>query len=140
MSQGRRKAIPDRVKDEVNKRQGGVCYCGCGTPIGKGFVYDHNPALELRILNDAETDTIPPANDPKYIDAVCSDYNKRKTYGNKATTAGSDAGRISKVRRILKGGKTRRGPAMKSKGFDKTLRKRFDGTVERKNGKDEERD
>lgn len=131
MSEGRRKPIPRKVKLAVLARQDGFCICGCGQYADGTFIYDHNPALELRLMNDDGTDTIPPANDPNYIDAVCPDYNKRKTYGTKSTTAGSDANRIAKVKRILKGGKKRRGPPMRSQGFRKDVRRKMDGTVEK---------
>lgn len=101
----RRKSIPLSVKRAIDARQGGLCNCGCGTPIGKGFIYDHWPSLELRPWNEDKTDTVPPANDPNYIQALCSESNKRKTFGSKATTAGSDIQRIAKIKRILKGPK-----------------------------------
>lgn len=117
LSISRRKSIPTRVKREVDRRQNGLCNCGCGQAIVSIKVtYDHWPSLELRPWNDEETDTVPPANDPAYIQALCEQSNKLKTFGSKATTAGSDIHRIAKIKRILKGPKPTKHP-VKSRGF-----------------------
>lgn len=50
---------------------------------------------------------------------------------HKAKTA-RDVKANAKVKRIAKGGRKRRGPALKSKGFDKTLRRTMAGKVEKR--------
>lgn len=66
--------------------------------------YDHNPALELRPINELTGDTIPPANDPAYIDMLLIDEHKVKTFGRggerRITTADGDIGKIAKVKRV----------------------------------------
>lgn len=56
--------------------------------------------------------------------------HQKKTSGSKATSAGSDIHMIAKAKRIASGGKKRRGPKLRSKGFDKNLTRHFDGTTE----------
>jgi 5-methylcytosine-specific restriction endonuclease McrA len=55
--------------------------------------------------------------------------HRKKTSGTKATSAGSDIHTIAKVKRLANGGKKRRGPKMKSRGFDKTMSRKMDGSV-----------
>ncbi len=52
-----------------------------------------------------------------YSHAAC---HKRITNGTKATSAGSSKHRIAKVKRIQAGGKKRKGPPIKSRGFGKS--------------------
>jgi hypothetical protein len=65
--------------------------------------FDHDPALGLRVF-DATTKTYTPdANDPKFITVRArGDDHKPKTFGNGATTAGSDIHRIAKIKRLEK--------------------------------------
>jgi hypothetical protein len=103
----RRKAIPDRVKLLATLRE-------MGLKIDE-IHYDHNPALELRGWDEERRDTIPPANDAEHIDLMmirdikrCNECGRsigshhEKTFGTKATTAGSDIHRIAKMRRLTK--------------------------------------
>jgi hypothetical protein len=103
----RRKAIPDRIKLLATLRE-------MGLKIDEVH-YDHNPALELRGWDEERRDTIPPANDAEHIDLLmvrevkrCKDCGRsirshhEKTFGTKATTAGSDIHRIAKMRRLTK--------------------------------------
>jgi hypothetical protein len=46
-----------------------------------------------------------------------AECHREKTFGSKATTAGSDIHKIAKVKRIAKGGKKRRGRKLKSRPF-----------------------
>jgi len=55
----------------------------------------------LRPLNEDGTDTVPPQHDPCYIEPLAKADHKAKTFGSGATTAGSDIGRIAKVKRIV---------------------------------------
>lgn len=94
MSEGRRKAIPAMVKLEVALRALGLSI--------KRVRFDHEPALELRPLNAEGTDTVPPANDPLFIQILTVEDHAEKTFGTKATTAGSDINKIAKHRRITR--------------------------------------
>ena len=63
---------------------------------------------------------------------LCKSCADRKTNGTKATTYGSDKHAIAKVKRLaLKQAKKWRKPArpMRSRGFEKTLRKKMNGEV-----------
>lgn len=92
----KRKAIPDRVKLIAALRRMGLTI--------DDVQFDHNPALELRLINPHTGDTIPPANDPDHIDMLLIEEHKAKTFGpggeKRITTAGSDIGNISKMRRV----------------------------------------
>lgn len=63
--------------------------------------WDHTWALGLRERTQ-DGGYIPAANDPRYIRPKVKDGHAVKTRGNGATTAGSDVGRIAKVRRIIR--------------------------------------
>lgn len=82
------------------KRQGALCKCGCGAKVGPSHPthYDHEPALRLRKINRAGTDYIPPQHSSKHIDARCPASHAVKTHGSGATTAGTDIGKIKKMR------------------------------------------
>lgn len=94
----RRKAIPLGVKLQAALRRFGLKL--------EDVEFDHNPALALRDWNPVTNDTIPPANDPDFIDMLLVDEHRSKTFGpggeKRITTAGSDINRISKVARLSK--------------------------------------
>ena len=69
------------------------------------------------------------AHDYRNIRPLHRACHRKKTFGTKATTAGSDIHMIAKAKRIAAGGKKRRGPKMKSAGFRKDIRRKMDGTV-----------
>lgn len=76
-------------------------------------------------------------NDQKPDCLLCIHCADRKTNGTKATSYGSDKHGIAKVKRILRKAAGTWRPHRKkiqSKGFDKSLRRKFDGTVEARNG------
>ena len=60
---------------------------------------DHRPALARRERTE-DGGYIPDANDPRYLEWVDPDEHKRRTFGNGATTRGSDIGEIAKTRRL----------------------------------------
>ncbi|MHC2250965.1 hypothetical protein ACVILK_000657 [Bradyrhizobium embrapense] len=97
----KRPAMPCRVKLEVLIRQGGRC---AQTKEKLGSVentqFDHRPALWEREFDTATDDTIPPANDPAFIDACTIAGHKTRTHGNGATTVGSDSHRRAKIKRM----------------------------------------
>lgn len=94
----RRKAIPDRVKLIAALKRMGLTI--------KQVQFDHNPALALRPINPVTGDTIPPANDPDYIELLLITEHEEKTFGRggekRITTAGSDIGNIAKMKRVAK--------------------------------------
>ena len=103
---GYRPAIPTKVKLDVVIRQDGRCK-SCGERLGvlKDSQFDHVPAIQLRSW-DAETkDTIPPANDPEYIQGKHVACHLAKTTGRrgesrKGDKMNGDTPRISKLRRM----------------------------------------
>ncbi|WP_066470287.1 hypothetical protein [Bosea sp. WAO] len=63
--------------------------------------WDHEPALGLRAI-DAETGEMTPApNDPRFIRPMLPDDHAVKTRGAGATTAGSDVGKMKKLRKLV---------------------------------------
>lgn len=66
--------------------------------------FDHRPALWERKFDTETGDTIPPANDPAFIDVVSIKGHDIRTHGpggeRRITTAGSDSGRRSKGERL----------------------------------------
>lgn len=65
----------------------------------------------------------------RLVHKECAD---RKTNGTKATSAGSDTQLMAKHRRLTGKNKPKPKRKVQSRGFDKTLTKRLDGTVVRR--------
>lgn len=120
----RRKAVTRSMRDKISKRQDGLCACGCGEPLVKGWVADHQPPLDLRPWNEETADTIPPASDLAHIFGLAKECNRKKTYGAraKATYLNSDRHAIDKNRRLR--GETK-GPKFKRTWPKQTMRKAF---------------
>jgi hypothetical protein len=99
-----RRHIPVAIRRSVVERQGGRCKCGCRLAMSEkprsGCHFDHEPALRLRMVNILGTDYIPPQHDPAYIDARCQPSHVVKTNGSGATVAGSDTGKMNKLRKL----------------------------------------
>ena len=100
----KRQAMPAAVKLQVVINQ--ECCCkATGEKLGliSEVEFDHRPALWEREFDpearDGQGDTIPPANDPSYIDAIKKDAHGKRT--------SRDSGRRSKEDRIT--GKTKGG-------------------------------
>lgn len=70
--------------------------------LGIELDWDHNPALALREIDPVTGDTIPSANDPRYIRPMLREDHRMKTFGSKATTAGSDIHAIARVKRLAR--------------------------------------
>jgi len=101
----KRPSMPARVKLDVVIRQEGKCKQTnerLGTLDNTRF--DHRPALWERHFDDMAQDTIPPANDPSYIDAVTIAGHDIRTHGpggeKRITTLGSDSHRRAKEGRV----------------------------------------
>lgn len=67
---------------------------------------DHDPALVLRGYDEKTGDTVPPANDPKFLIWRTREDHKKKTFGiggeRRVTTAGGDIHRAAQLRRLTK--------------------------------------
>lgn len=70
--------------------------------INGGIQWDHDPPLALRFIDPETGQMIPAANDPRHIAPKRTSEHKTKTFGTRATTAGSDIHAIAKVRRLVK--------------------------------------
>jgi hypothetical protein len=129
-----RVAIPTREEVTVEKRrpfrkadiaaryaeQGGRCAL-CPASIEGGFIADHRAPRALGGLTVL-----------KNLDLICEPCNARKTNGKRG-----DIAIIAKCERVriksdpqLRKARIKR--PLKSRGFSTTLRRRFDGTVERR--------
>jgi hypothetical protein len=107
----KRPAIPVLVRLDVVIRQEGKCK-QTGDKLGtlKNTQFDHRPGLWERKFDTVAKDTIPPANDPAFIEACTIAGHKVRTHGNGATTVGSDSHRRAKIKRFTepKGEKPKR--------------------------------
>jgi hypothetical protein len=61
--------------------------------------YDHDPALAMRPIDPVSGDTIPPANDPRYIVPRTRADHRAKTFGSHVPLSG-DVSKIRKLQRI----------------------------------------
>jgi 5-methylcytosine-specific restriction endonuclease McrA len=113
-----RKAMSDARKRRIWEREGGKCWmCGQVTAMtGPEVRYDHRIPIELSGSED-DSNVFPLHREP-------CDRIKTK----------ADAAKIAKMRRLRKkrDPDTRKPSVMKSRGFDKTVKRRLNGTVERK--------
>lgn len=98
----KRPAIPTLVKLDVVIRQEGRCK-QTSEKLGtlKNTQFDHRPATWERKFDTVANDTIPPSNDPAFIEACTIAGHKVRTHGNGATTAGSDSHRRAKDRAVI---------------------------------------
>lgn len=68
--------------------------------LGVEIDWDHTIPIAMREIDQETGDTIPPANDPRYIRPMLREQHREKTFGTKATTAGSDIHAIARVKRL----------------------------------------
>lgn len=118
----KRKAIPERIKRQVVRRQGCICGCGCGHAVEwvnhrKTTRFDHQPALEFRAISEDGTDYIPPQLDPEHIIARCLESDRVKTSGKPHTSVGSDAHMAGKIRTLRGENKPKPKRQWHSRGF-----------------------
>lgn len=87
---------------------------------------DHRPPLEARPWNARKGDTVPPANDPAYLEYVTWKEHDRRTNGlggeRRVTTAGSDAHTRAKIKRLRGETKPKRHRVIPSRPFPKQHR------------------
>jgi 5-methylcytosine-specific restriction enzyme A len=113
-----RRYLTPRQKTDLLRQQGWKCGCGCGTPVWPGAPVEYDHTLPLALGGTEKPDS-----------ALAKHCHREKTK--------ADVGRIAKADRQKKahlGLKSRKGRAIPSRGFDKSLRKKMDGTVERRHG------
>lgn len=121
MTRPPRKAIPLKVKVQVNLRQLGRC-AECGLHMNDGVEYDHRPPIILRPINAKGSDYEPRQLDPEYIEALHPECHQKRTTGRKpgatktATTLGSDIHLKTKFARLERKART----TIKPKGFGGT--------------------
>ena len=114
----KRRSLTPREKVALMRSQGWKCGCGCGAPVWPGAPVDYDHTLPLALGGPEKPDS-----------ALARHCHKAKTR--------QDVRQIRKADRQGKshrGEKKRKGPPMKSRGFDKTHRRRMNGTVERREG------
>jgi len=115
----KRKPMTDARKKRIHESRNGLCGI-CNQPVdmyGPNVVYDHFKPIWFG-SDDAESDT----NLWPLHTVPC---NAQKT--------SADLTRIGKTKRLLKTEAGIKKPSrLKSRGFDKTLRKKMNGSVERK--------
>ncbi|MBB4797968.1 5-methylcytosine-specific restriction endonuclease McrA [Brevundimonas bullata] len=115
----KRKPLSRRESLHLMLEQKGICACGCGEklqPMTEGVIDEHRVALALGGTND-----------------LSNRHLFRKPCARKKTDQ-KDTPAIAKVKRIearLNGTRRPRKP-IPSPGFDKTMTKKFDGSVVRR--------
>ena len=122
--------MPTRVKLDIVIRQEGRCACGCGHKLGtlKEAEFDHVPALTHRKFDAVTKEYDPPANDPARIFAKRVECHAKKTRRDVR-----DKYHIDRLEREQSGlpKRKRKSRVLKSRGFDKTMTRHFDGSVTR---------
>lgn len=123
----KRRPVTPALTRRVLLAQGVVPCALCGKRIlaGDETVMEHLHALALGGADDESN--------MRLVHKACAD---RKTNGTKATTAGSDAHLIAKGKRLRgETGQNRRKAPIRSRGFDKTVTRKMDGTITVKGAK-----
>ena len=112
----RRRKFHRRVYLDILRRQRLLCACGCGVKLSRkeGYQFDHDSSLGLG-----------GADSPENLHALRTPCHAKKTRTEATIRAKADRQRKSWL-----GLKKRRGPKLQGRGWDKRLRRRFDGTVE----------
>lgn len=115
----KRKAIPVRIKREVCERQGLLCYQCHEVPVhwetGSRTHMDHRPPLRLRGIRDDMRDYEPAQHDPIYLDALCVECHKLRTFRG----TGADFCDLTKIKRERRREKERRGEGKKKRTWPK---------------------
>lgn len=94
----KRPRMPADVRQAVLRAQGRKCKLSGASLEKGGFAFDHRPPLHDRKFDTEKWDTIPPANDPKYIQAIINDEHRFLTSGRrgdkKVSSRLGDVGRM----------------------------------------------
>ncbi len=112
-----RKRFHRRIYLGILRRQNLRCACGCHVKLtrAEGYQFDHEHDLAL-----GGPDT------PENLQALRTPCHVKKS--RKGAAARAKTKRLENIR--LHGLKVRRGPAMRSRGFQTRLRRRVSGVVE----------
>ena len=115
----RRYLTPKERKAMWDAQNGSCAVCKAPTSLA-GMIAEHT--IPVALGNTEKPDAL-----------LCKPCADRKTFGTKATTYGSDIHALAKIKRIRRKMTlpTTEGRSIQSRGFDKTLRRKFDGTVVR---------
>ena len=117
---GFRKAIPLKTKVES-------LLFSLGLTAG-GIEWDHDPPLAMRTWDPLAQDTIPPANDPRFIVARPIEHHRAKTSGpkTKASGRGSDQTEIARTHHLAEAQESfRRAILNKQSGAARTAKSRW---------------
>jgi 5-methylcytosine-specific restriction endonuclease McrA len=113
-----------KEKAAIIARQGGICACGCGAALDGGKVeFDH----ELDLWTHGRNDT---AN----FRALLAPCHKAKTAKDAKARAKSKR-IIAKADPVTRAARQAKKATIRSPGFDKTRRRKMDGTVVARTGK-----
>lgn len=125
----RRAVTPARVRRimlHAAERQGTPIKCAiCGEPIKplETVTLEHMTPFALGGADDDGEDNVRPVHTP---------CGMRKTKGTAATGHRGDTSAIARAERLAKGGKTRRGPPIRSRGFDTRFKQKLNGRTVRR--------
>lgn len=110
-----RRRFPRRIYLGILRRQKLRCACGCGEKLTRkeGYQFDHHTAFAL---GGADT--------PENLRALRTPCHKRKSAKDIRMIRKAD-----RQRKAWQGVKKRRGRAMRGRGFDTRLRRKFKGEV-----------
>jgi 5-methylcytosine-specific restriction endonuclease McrA len=113
-------AVPPRVRDRIFKRYDGRCQCGCNRPIRPGEAWDAEDTIAIINGGERRENNLKP---------WLVEHHKKKTAADVA-----EKSKVYRKRSKHIGIKTRKGRPMPG-SIASGLKKRFDGTVERRNGR-----
>lgn len=116
----KRPSIPVKVKMQVLINQQGKC-AETGEKLGSisNVEFDHRPALYERKFDTEAWDTVPPANDLAYLEAVLKPEHQKRT--------SRDAGRRAKEKRVSGKKKSRFSPLPSGCEVDKPKKTEGEG-------------
>lgn len=109
----------------------GVKLAACLDALGLTGVeiqFDHDPALGLREFDPATGKYVPDEHDPRFIRPRPTAEHRVKTHGAGATTAGSDIGKMKKLRHLREdplGGEAFRAKILEVKALPRAERKKW---------------
>lgn len=109
----KRRRLTPRQAIQVALQQRAVIVC---FRCEKAFTVEDAKQIEIEHLHELELGGADEIENMRWSHKEC---HAKITNGTKAGTAGSSKHRIAKAKRIAKGGKKRKGPAIQSRGFQK---------------------